>query len=446
MFAYDLKKNNTYTFRTLDELDYLIRKEKYNIPVSRDISPLARKAVIHTPGNDVTLANSITVHPMEGFDGSADGSPTELTERRYLRFASSGASLVWSEACAVCPEGRTSDKQLMITEKNKDEYKNIISKMKAVADIPVIAQLTHSGRFSHNSNTPYPLVASRNKIIEAVRTADADAPLVTDDYLKSLPEKYAAEAKAATDAGFDGVDIKICHHYLLSELLSAFTREGIYGGSFENRTRLILEITDAVKAVIPSGTLICSRFGVSDMIAYPYGFGMDKQDSKKPDFTETFALLELLMSKGLSVIDMTMGSPYFNPHVNRPYNMGGYVPAEHPLSGVERIISGARAVKERFPSLFVIGTGYSYLKEFAPNVGSAVLESGGADAIGSGRLAFACPRFADDMINGCFNAAESCITCSKCTELMRAGGPTGCPIRDREIYLPIYKKICMHKA
>ena len=151
------------------------------------------------------------------------------------------------------------------------------------------------------------------------------------------------------------------------------------------------------------------------------------------------------MEKGLSLIDMTMGSPYFNPHVNRPYSKGGYVPPEHPLRGVERLIGASREIQTAFPELCLIGTGYSYLRQFAPYVAAGALRDGDATLIGFGRMAFAYEGFAHDMTTGTVDPHKVCIACSKCTEIMRAGGTTGCPIRDQEIYLPIYRETCMKK-
>ena len=260
-----------------------------------------------------------------------------------------------------------------------------------------------------------------------------------------MPEAYARAAILAEKAGFDGVDIKACHGYLLSELLSAHTREGKYGGSFENRIRLLLDIIDAVRAVLRPETILASRLSVSDMIDYPYGFGVTETVPAAPDLAEAKKLIGILMEKDLTLVDMTMGSPYFNPHINRPYNKGGYVPPEHPLRGVERLICASREIQTAFPSLTLIGTGYSYLREFAPYVAAGALRDGDATLIGFGRMAFAYDDFARDMIAGEVHKNKVCIACSKCTEIMRAGGTTGCPIRDQEIYLPIYRQYCMKK-
>ncbi|MBQ0010795.1 MAG: flavin oxidoreductase/NADH oxidase [Ruminococcus sp.] len=445
MYPYELPFRNTYTFSSLDELSYTARKMGLSIPVSHDLSPLARQPIIRTRAGEIRLKNSLTVHPMEGFDGGEDGSPSELSFRRYLRFARSGAALIWTEAIAVCPEGRTSDHQLMITEENKERFRELVTEVKKVTDSPIIAQLTHSGRFSHNSRTPYPIIATHNEIIEAKRTGDKTAPLVSDEYLDTLPALYAKTAELLVWAGFDGVDIKACHQYLLAEVLSAHTREGRYGGSFENRSRLLLDCARAVAAAVPDTTILGSRLGVYDALSYPWGFGAKTDGTDGPDFTEANAMIAELRKIGVSVVDMTMGTPYFNPHVNRPYNKGGYVADEHPLVGVNRLISGCREIVRANPDVAIIGTGYSYLREFAPYVAAGALDAGCATLIGFGRMAFAYEGFANDFIAGKIDPKKVCISCSKCTEIMRAGGTTGCPIRDQEIYLPIYRKLCMKK-
>ena len=191
--------------------------------------------------------------------------------------------------------------------------------------------------------------------------------------------------------------------------------------------------------------ILGSRFGVSDMIVYPCGFGVTRDNPPKPDFTEAERLLSELMARGLSVIDMTMGSPYYNSYINRPANIPsvGTVPPEHPLTGLSRLISAGAEIKRALPSLFLIGTGYSYLKQLAMYAAAGALEKGYADAIGFGRMAFSYEGFARDFIEGKADEKKTCVSCGLCTKIMRAGGTTGCPLHDKEIYLPILRKYCM---
>lgn len=443
MFAYDKKTKYSYNFNTYEELSYICRRDGYDIPLSKDTSVLERKPTVVCGGYKTGLSNSLSIHPMEGFDANPRGGPSELTIRRWMRFAHSGAGLIWSEAISVVPEGRSNERQLTINEENADEYKALIAEMKKVTSSPIIIQLTHSGRMSKNSSTPHPLFITRNAEFESIRPQDRDVPVLGDDYLDALPEKYAAAARLAVSAGFDGVDVKMCHSYLLGESLSAFLRDGKYGGSYENRTRLARSVFDAVKAAIPGNMMIGSRFALSDMIRYPYGFGVTKDEIPAPDFTEPFEFLSELQKKGLGIVDMTMGSPYFNSYVNRPANLGTGELPEHPLTGLARLISASAALKKAVPQLCVIGTGYSYLKDLAQYAAAGAVIEGRADIVGFGRMAFAYPDFAKDFIAGKADPKKSCISCGKCTQIMRKGGTTGCPIRDQEVYLPIYKAFCM---
>ena len=207
----------------------------------------------------------------------------------------------------------------------------------------------------------------------------------------------------------------------------------------------MIDCFDAVRSVLRPETVLASRLSFSDMIEAPYGFAVAEGKTVTPDLTETKKLLEILTSKGLSLVDMTMGSPYFNPHVNRPYNRGSYMPPEHPLVGLERLIAGTREIQKAFPDLTVIGTGYSYLREFAPYVAAGALKEKAASMIGFGRMAFAYDTFATDMMAGKVDPKKVCIACSKCAEIKRLSGLTGCPIRDQEIYLPVYRELCMKK-
>ncbi len=444
MFAYDKKDPYTFTFTSADELRLAIERRGLAIPFSKDIAALSESPVIRTPHGEITLKNTIATHPMEGCDAELDGSPSDLTRRRYARFSESGAALVWMEAISVVPEARTSDHQMMLDDHTAESFKSLVADIKK-NDVFVVAQLTHSGRFAKNSVTKHPLFATKSAPFEAVRPGDRDVPVVTDDYLDALPEKFAKAAKLAEDAGFDAIDVKACHQYLLDELLSAHTREGKYGGSFENRSRLMVDCFDAVRAILRPETVLASRLSFSDMIESPYGFAVAPGTPVTPDFTETKKLLEILTSKGLSLVNMTMGSPYFNPHVNRPYNRGAYVPPEHPLIGLERLITASKEIQTAFPDLTVIGTGYSYLREFAPYVAAGALKDGSASMIGFGRMAFAYENFANDMLAGKMDPYKVCIACSKCAEIKKRSGHTGCPIRDQELYLPIYRELCMQK-
>lgn len=384
------------------------------------------------------FCNRVVLQPMEGCDCNTDGSPSELTVQKYIRAASSGAGLIWFEANAICPEGRTNPRQMMLTKENLPQFKTLLQNMRKIAKeecgiSPVlILQLTHSGRQSI-----VPMIAYRHPIYEERRPV-TDANIVTDDYLDTLPALYAASARLAVEAGFDGVDVKSCHGYLFQELLSAFTREGRYGGSFENRARLYLNSVRAVKNVIPDHVLLTTRLSVSDMVPKPYGFGTTEQNEL--DMTEPDRLIGQLVDAGIQMLNVTVGNPYYNPHVNRPYRKGGYEAPEAPSVGLERFEIIERHIKEKFPTLPVVGSGLSYYREDLFEQTERQLREGVCDLVGFGRMWLAYPMFYRDYKNGTFNFKNCCLACSKCTELMRAGKVSGCAVFN-EYYRELYKTI-----
>ena len=385
-----------------------------------------------------TIQNRVVLQPMEGCDCNLDGSPSELTRKKYIKAAQSGAGVIWFEANAVCPEGRTNPRQMMLTKQNLPKFKALLDEMRRVAEAecgvkPIfILQLTHSGRQSI-----VPMIAYRHPIYEEKRPV-TDENIVSDEYLDTLPEKYVASARLAVEAGFDGVDVKSCHGYLFQELLSAFTREGRYGGSFENRTRLYLDCFRAVRDILPDGILLTSRLSVVDMVPKPYGFGTTEQN--EVDLREPDRLLDMLVGEGLQMLNVTLGNPYYNPHVNRPYRKGAYTPPEAAGQGLSRFVTIEKHIKERFSDLALVGSGLSYYREDLMEQSEKQLADGVCDLVGYGRMWLAYPMFFRDHLVGRFEAKKCCLACSKCTELMRNKKVSGCAVFN-EYYRNLYKEI-----
>lgn len=263
----------------------------------------------------IEAQNRVLIQPMEGCDGTADGSPAELTKRRYMRFAESGAGVIWFEAVAVCKEGRANPRQLSINDKNVGEFKQLISDIKRVSrekfgyEPIVIMQATHSGRYSKPNGFPEPIIAYRSSVFEAGRE-DWAYRIITDEECDKIPEMYAKSAKLAAEVGFDGVDVKCCHGYLFDEFLSAYARAGKYGGDFEGRTRLYLSCVDSVKNSIPENMFVTTRLNAYDGFDYPYGFGVN--ENNELDLTETKKLISILKDKGVELVNITLGNPYMD--------------------------------------------------------------------------------------------------------------------------------------
>ena len=387
---------------------------------------------------NVTIPNRVVLQPMEGCDCNTDGSPSQLTIEKYHRAARSHAGLIWFEANAVCPEGRTNPRQMMLTRENLPAFRELVDNIRTIAETeggvrPVlILQLTHSGRQSIT-----PMIAYRHPLYEERRPA-TDGQIVTDEYLDTLPDLYAASALLALEAGFDGVDVKSCHGYLFQELLSAFSRPGRYGGSFENRTRLYLNCLSAVKAAVPADCLVTTRLSVSDMVPKPYGFGTTEENEL--DLTEPDLLIGRMVDMGLDMLNVTIGNPYYNPHINRPYRKGGYIPPETPDVGLARFGAVEKHIKDTFPHLPVVGSGLSYYREDLMVQAEAQVAEGVCDLVGFGRMWLAYPAFYGDYVKGSFSPKKTCLACSKCTELMRAGRVSGCAVYN-EYYRNLYKEI-----
>lgn len=439
-----------FNYSSLEELQEKIAALGVNIVLTEDLSPLKKAVEV----GSLTAPNAMAVLPMEGCDSNPDGSPSELVERRYLRFAGGGAGLLWWEACAVVEEGRANELQMMMTRENVGQFAALVNKSNAEAarlngaeHRPVnILQLTHSGRYSRpHGHKPAPIVPQHDPILDPRVGLAADAPVVTDAYLDDLIGKYVHSAKLAKEAGFDGVDLKSCHRYLLSELLASHTREGKYGGSFENRTRFLRDTIDAARGELGDDFIIACRFNVFDAHPYPYGFGEDKEDFWKFDPAEPMALVRMLREKGVGLLSNSAGNPYYvYPQVTRPFDLsstGVPVPDEHPLESVARLFEFTRMIQKEAGEVPVVGNGYSWLRQFAPNAGAANLAEGSCRFMGLGRSSFAYPDAPRDIVqSGAMEPQKSCISCSRCTQIMRDHGRTGCVIRDAKVYGPLYKQ------
>lgn len=413
-----------------------------------------------------TISNRYAVQPMEGWDATPDGRPTDLTVRRWQRFGQSGAKLIWGgEAVAVCHAGRANPHQLVL---GPDTAPSIASLRQALlmahqdrhgaGDPPLVGlQLTHSGRYCRPNDwaTPEPWIAYRHPILDARLGVELGQRVLTDGQLDDLVDVFARAAAMACELGFDFVDLKACHGYLCHELLGGHTRSGHYGGSFDNRTRFLRSVIRAVQSSAPS-LLIGVRLSAFDTVPYrpdpdrsrpgkpgpgipelacewmPYrfGFGVDADQPTEIDLAEPLRLVRMLADLGVTLLNVTGGSPYYNPHIQRPAlypPSDGYQPPEDPLVGVARHLHVARVIKAAEPRLVVVGTGYSYLQEYLPHVAQAVVREGWADFAGLGRSVLSYPDLVADALAGLpLNRKRICRTFSDCTTGPRNRLPSGC--------------------
>jgi NADPH2 dehydrogenase len=408
-----------------------------------------------------TIGNRFCVLPMEGWDGTPDGRPTELTTRRWQRFGASGAKLIWGgEAAAVRHDGRANPRQLMITAATWPELAKLREQLVAehaarytrTDDLLIGLQLTHSGRFARPDadNKLKPSILYPHPFLNRKFGFADDYPVLSDNNVQHLVDDFIVAARFARQAGFDFVDLKHCHGYLGHEFLSAVDRDGRYGGSFENRTRFLRELVAGIRAEVP-GLDIGVRLSAFDWApfkpgadgagemevvngGYRYAFGGDGS-GHGVDFSEPFAFLDLLHSLDIRLVCITAGSPYYNPHIQRPALFppsDGYQPPEDPLVGVARQIAVVAKLKAHRPELLCVGSGYSYLQEWLPHVAQHVVRTGMADFVGLGRLVISYPEVAADILTGKPLARKRiCRTFSDCTTAPRNGLVSGCyPLDD----------------
>ena len=439
-----MSEHQRFHLKDLTELRAELAQFGLALPIDEDLSVLQQTVPVGT----LTVPNRFAVQPMEGFDCAADGTPGPLTFRRYQRYAAGGSGLIWFEATAVLAEGRSNPRQAYLHKGNVGAYRRLVAATRTAAlevhgRAPVlVVQLTHSGRYSKPAGIPRPLIAHHSAVLDPQHQLPPDYPLVTDDYLDRLQEIYIEAAKLAAEAGFDGVDVKGCHRYLVSELLASFTRGGRYGGSFENRSRFLRDTVRRIGESVP-GLFASTRMNAFDAIPYPYGFGVSRDDAGVPELAEPVQLARALRDLGVPILNVSIGNPYYNPHYGRPFDFptqGAGVPDEHPLKAIVRFIGITRQIQAAVPDIPVIASGYAWLRHLMPAVAAGIIRTGGAQLLGQGRGAFAYPDSVQDVLTtGRMNPAQCCVTCSACTQIMRDGGMTGCVVRDSAIYGPQYR-------
>ena len=413
-----------------------------------------------------TIGNRFAIQPMEGWDGHEDGKPSDNTIRRWRHFGLSGAKMIWGgEAVAVRHDGRANPNQLTMTAANQAPIAAlretlVAAHREAMGDdknLVIGLQLTHSGRFCkpNDKSRMEPRILYRHPILDRKFHLTPETPVFSDGEIRALIDDYVVAAKRAWDCGYQFVDLKHCHGYLGHEFLSARSRPGEFGGSFENRTRFLRELAAGIRAEVP-GLELGVRLSALDFVPfkpdpahadadvlgpgvpddysnclpYRHGFGTDENDPVKADLTETLAFLDVARSLGIRLINITLGSPYYNPHLTRPAlypPSDGYQPPEDPLIGVMRHLATVRELKRAFPDLAFMGSGYTYLQEFLPNVAQAVVRQGWVDLVGLGRMVLAYPELPADVLAGRpLQRKRLCRSFSDCTTAPRNGMVSGC--------------------
>ncbi|MGN6134110.1 MAG: NADH:flavin oxidoreductase [Aureliella sp.] len=448
--------------RNVDAFQARLQELGIEIPCDRELlsaadgSPLAASLAL----GRLTAGNRWCIHPMEGWDANRDGTPSELTLRRWQRFGESGAKLIWGgEAAAVRPDGRANPNQTLATGSNAAGLARLLTTLQqahreagdSTDDLVVGLQLTHSGRYCkpEDHKRYQPRIAYHHPVLDRRMKIDPldESVVFSDEEIDELIDAYVAAAHLAARVGFHFVDVKACHGYLLHEFLSARTRPGRFGGDLQGRTRALLTIIDRIGQELPDlaagvrlslfdflpyeqGDEVGRPAAWPDDQPYPHAFGSDPSDPTQLDLSEPLWLFEQLAKRGVIAVNLTCGSPYYNPHIQRPALFppsDGYQPPEDPLVGVARQINAVAAIKARFPAMPVIGSGYTYLQEFLPLVAQATVRAGMVDGVGLGRMVLSYPRMPRDSLAAAAPVRKLvCRTFSDCTTAPRNGIVSGC--------------------
>lgn len=441
-----MSRHEPFSFTSADDLLDKADELGLSFPYKETVDELFEKTTLGLRN----VPNRFCVQPMEGYDADPDGSPSTLTFRRYNRYAEGGAGLIWFEATSVVSEGRSHPYQLKIEAKNLSVFEKLVMETRRAAyrihgdtqELFCVLQLTHSGRFSRPEGKPRPLAVVSNPFLEG---QEESVRILKDEELEALQEDYLKAARLASNAGFDAVDIKACHGYLVNELLAAFARKkSRFGDTFDNRTRFLTDLLKRIHDEVPGlGTAV--RFNAYDGIPYPYGFGVEKNGSLTVSLMEPKRLVRRLVDAGCILFNVTAGIPAFNPHIGRPFDRPAIdmpVPDEHPLTGIHRLLSLCGELQKEYPYVPFVSTGYSWLRQYFPFIAAGALTRGKASFIGLGRSSFAYPDAPRDLMRKKkLDPGKVCISCSRCTELMKAGRVTGCVIRDKSVYAGEYKKM-----
>jgi len=458
-----------FNLKTPDDLKTALKECGLELPISDQLSVLGDSVKL----GECTLPNRFVVQPMEGVDGDpVTGAATDLTYRRYRRFAEGGSGLIWAESVAVSPDGVSGARQMRINKDNLDSYKRIVELIKESAfkkfghEVTTVIQLTHSGRYSRPGGVVTPLKAQHNPFLDKSLGME-DVEPVSDDYLMRLQDKFVEAAMLLAEAGFDGIDMKAVHGYLVAELLGSHLRAGRFGGSYENRTRFIRECAQQMTESLPAGVFVTSRCTVLEPCPYPYGWGVKKREEVREleknvhehptasevkksedwemDLTEPQKLMKECAELGMPLFNVSMGFPRFQPYMNRPHDnslAGMPPPPEYPLAGVVRFQQTVRDMQHHVPQLPVVTAGLAWLRHLMPQVAAGLVEKGWCTLIGQGRGAFAYPDSVRDILKkGLMDPSKCCTTCSLCSQIMKDGlGKGGCVVRDKEIYAPEFLK------
>jgi 2,4-dienoyl-CoA reductase-like NADH-dependent reductase (Old Yellow Enzyme family) len=370
------------------------------------------------------LQNRLVAQAMEGNDGEDGGKPSVRTIERYKKLAEGNWGIVVVEAISVSETSLARINGMILNRKNLDAFKKLVDKTKkSNSGVCLLFQLTHSGEQSGTFSDRTTLGPAR----EGYR-------LLSTDELERIRDAFISASFLAEEAGADGIDFKMCHGYLGSEILRPGNmRNDKWGGSFENRTRFLAETVSALKAKIKNSEFILgSRISLYEGIRG--GCGTRGPDEIVEDLTQMLDVIRLMAKLGMDYVNVSAGIPAVTGAITRPTEPSKYLALSH-LRYTKTI---KEMIKRESLNLKVIGSAYSAYKSESPTVCSEMIQKNYVDICGFGRQSFADPLTPAKLQSN--TKINWCLLCSGCTKLMVNQRHDGCIVYN-EYYRQEYKRL-----
>ena len=369
-------------------------------------------------------ANRFFVQAMECTDADADGNPTDLTYQRYENLFRGEAGIVSLEAITITDKNRSRMNQLFIMPKNLPALTKFVSRLKKVNPKTIfIFQLTHSGELSNPE-------FSKRLSVKPLPGFTAD--VFTEDEFEKIMADFVLAARITHDAGADGIDMKLCHGYLGSQILRPYNdRKWKYGGAWENRRQFAFDLYERIQKAVPDKDfLIGSKISVWE--GFPGGFGTAGPDTPVIDLREPVDLVKGLEERGAQYFIQSAGSPSITISLTQADRGHPYFAYLHQYF--------AKVLRENLrKETIVIGSNYSLFgkgksKLFAVKPEDSALLAYGAqnitkgfvDVIGLGRQSLADPLLPLKLREDRQSEIHYCLGCDNCLELLIRQKPVGC--------------------
>ncbi|MEX2717587.1 MAG: hypothetical protein Q6353_022640 [Candidatus Sigynarchaeum springense] len=369
--------------------------------------------------DQITIPNRLVAQPMERSAGTESGDFTPTLVDEYISLAKGHWGVLHLEAMTVMPAYKSRKGQLVASANTRGSLEALLRKMRAIApDTMYVVQLTVPGVVAGEG-------LPRTTIIPAVHEADPAIKLLSDVEIDDLLESFKRAIDITIDAGVDGIDIKACHGYLGVEFLRPQnTRQGKYGGSFENRTRfhkeLVIHAREAARLAGKERFLLGSRISVAEYIAG--GVGTAGPEEYIEDLGEVKSFVTNLCDWGANFVNITAGIPATQPEVTRP--------SKNVPWGIYNHFRLTKAIKDHLASVgkhpAVIGSAYTMLGKDLPRIATKNILDGAVDLIGLGRQVLADPEYPAKLFAGMDDEIHRCTGCGSCALLLRQQRHVGC--------------------